>query len=169
MVQGERLSVRLHLDDSGELVKTVAERPRVESGNVALPWIGESYCAQIDGTKLTKIVTSVFSRSMVSEMQQRAWSNLAILNEWKKRYPDKDPVEVHEKLWQVRLIDPAGGTYAWNAALGTMESSTYGCPEAPKAGPALPPGLKGIKEGNFGVTFEEQGLRARGELYWEGK
>ena len=25
-------------------------------------------------------------------MQSRAWSNLPILNEWKHRYPDQDPV-----------------------------------------------------------------------------
>ena len=31
-------------------------------------------------------------------MQTRAWSNLPILNEWKQRYPDQDPVALHERV-----------------------------------------------------------------------
>ena len=83
-----------------------------------------------------------------------------ILNEWKHRYPDQDPVGLHERYWQTRLICPGGGQYVWNEQWQTMESTVYGCPAAPKEGPVAAPVLHAIKYGNFGVTFEDQGLRA---------
>ena len=39
-------------------------------------------------------------------MQRLAWSNIAILNEWKRLFPDQDPVAVHERLWGVRPVCP---------------------------------------------------------------
>jgi hypothetical protein len=97
-------------------------------------------------------------------MQARAWGNLPILNEWKRRYPDQDPVGLHEQYWHTRLVCPGGGQYVWNDQWQTMESTVYGCPAAPKAGPVAAPELQSIKYGNFGVTFEQQGLRARVSL-----
>ena len=71
-------------------------------------------------------------------MQSLSWSNLPILNEWKRRYPDQDPVAVHERVWKIRLICPGGGRYVWNDEWQTMESTVYGHPGQPKAGPAAP-------------------------------
>ena len=68
-------------------------------------------------------------------MQMRAWSNLPILNEWKRLYPDRDPVELHERVWKIRLICPGGGQYVWNDKYQTMESTVYGHPGEPKTGP----------------------------------
>ena len=42
------------------------------------------------------------------------WGNLPILNEWKRLFPDRDPVEVHQQVWQVELVCPGGGKYVWN-------------------------------------------------------
>jgi hypothetical protein len=97
-------------------------------------------------------------------LQRQSWSNLPILTEWKRRFPGMDPIEVHERLWQTRLLDPAGGTYTWNPALQSMESSLYGCPMSPKSGPAFPPAVQSLQRANFGITFENQGLRAKVEL-----
>lgn len=38
---GERIAVRLCFSETGEITKTVAERPRLEAGNALTPWIGE--------------------------------------------------------------------------------------------------------------------------------
>jgi hypothetical protein len=43
----------------------------------------------------------------------------------------------------------------------TMASSVYGHPGAPKDGPATAPVLENLLSGDFGLTFEEEGLRAR--------
>ncbi len=131
------------------------ELPKTEPG-----WIGENMCLQID-RRFADVFQALFAESLRQMMQARAWDNLPVLNEWKRRYPDRDPVEVHEKLWNRRLICPGGGTYRWNAEWQTMESTAFGHPAEPKPGPASPAALRDIQRGNFGITFEENGLRAR--------
>ena len=79
-------------------------------------------------------------------------------------YPDRDPLEVHEQVWKIRLVCPGGGKYVWNDAWQTMESTVYGHPGEPKQGPAATPALKSFVHGDFGLTFEDQGLRARAVL-----
>ena len=41
-----------------------------------------------------------------------------------------------------------------------MESTVYGHPGQPKIGPTAPPELLNFRFANFGITFENQGLRA---------
>ena len=94
-------------------------------------------------------------------MQALAWGNLPILNEYKRLYPAEDPVKLHERLWHTKLIDPAGGIYVWDEQFQTMASTPFGHPAAPKEGPPFPQQLEGFVKAAFGVTFEEQGLRAR--------
>ena len=97
-------------------------------------------------------------------MQASAWGNLPILNEWKRRYPGRDPVDVHRQLWHAELLCPGGGKYVWNEKCGTMESTVYGHPGDPKQGPPAPPVLSSFRKADFGLTFENQGLRARATL-----
>jgi len=97
-------------------------------------------------------------------MQQLAWNNLPILNEWHRLYPEIDPVELHERVWHVRLVCPGGGTFVWNEPFQTMESTVYGHPGEPKQGPAAPPLIGQFLSADFGLTFENQGLRARAAL-----
>ncbi len=132
------------------------------------PWLGDQLCAQFDAKGLTKVVTSMMNSSIGPELRNKAWENLPILNEWKRLFPDKDPVQVHQRLWQMHLIDPAGGTYVWNEKLQTMESTEYGCPESPRLGPVVPPTIRQLGSANFGISFENQGLRAKAELYRDG-
>jgi hypothetical protein len=131
------------------------------------PWLGQSLCLKADA-KAAALISALWAEDYHLAMQKRAWGNLPILNEWKRRYPDQDPLELHERVWKVRLVDPAGGRYTWNARWQTMESSEYGHPGEPKRGPAAPPLVSGITGGNFGLTFENQGLRARVKLSRKG-
>jgi hypothetical protein len=127
------------------------------------PWIGESQCLQFNHKAI--LAMAQFGREAYrTQMQRLAWSNLPILNEWKQRYPDHDPVALHEQFWQTRLVCPGGGKYVWNAEWQTMESTVFGHPGQPKTGPALPPVLAELLHANFGLTFEDEGLRARVEL-----
>jgi len=127
------------------------------------PWLGESMALQADRRLLTSIELASRDEYQAG-MQARAWGNLPILNEWKRRYPGEDPLKVHERFWQVRLVDPAGGRYVWNEKEQTMESSVYGHPAAPKEGPPLAAVTASLLSGNFGVTFENNGLRAKAVL-----
>lgn len=98
------------------------------------------------------------------ELQRYSFQNLPILDEWKRLFPDLDPVEVHERIFKVRPICPGGGQYLFNDELGVMESSVYGSPLAPRQGPAFVPIVRRLRAGDFGLTFDKHGLRARAEL-----
>jgi hypothetical protein len=147
--------------------KATGKSATTDGNDKQRPWLGSSVGLQVD-RKAIAIFTGVFDGmnrdARQSAMQVRAWSNLPILNEWKRLYPDRDPVEVHEQVWKIRLICPGGGTYVWNEKFQTMESSLYGHPAEPKVGPIEVPLLSDIAAGSFGLTFEQDGLRARVSL-----
>ena len=127
------------------------------------PWLAKNVAFQAD-RKLVDVVAGLSRREYQIAMQMRAWGNIPILNEWKHRYPDQDPAKLHPRFWQTELICPGGGRYVWNDQWQTMQSTVYGHPGQPKEGPPAPPVIQSIKAGNFGLSFEEQGLRARVSL-----
>ncbi|MGQ9575935.1 MAG: redoxin family protein [Thermoguttaceae bacterium] len=124
------------------------------------PWLGSNVGFQAE-RKAVEALVALVRDEYQAMMQARAWGNLPILNEWRRRYPGQDPVGFHHRYWQARLVCPGGGKYVWNQRYQTYESTVYGHPGEPKSGPALPPALGLYKAGNFGLTFENQGLRAR--------
>ena len=79
-------------------------------------------------------------------------------------WPDRDPVKVHEEIFGTRPICPGGGEYTYNSELNAMESTVYGHPLAPREGPGVPAELRGIEAGDFGLTFERDGVRARARV-----
>jgi hypothetical protein len=93
--------------------------------------------------------------------QRRAWANIPILNEWKRRYQGRDPVEFHRAVWGTTLADPAGGSYRWNEKFRTMESVNFGHPAEPREGPVGQGPFDTIAAADFGITLEERGVRAR--------
>lgn len=101
--------------------------------------------------------------------QTNPWSNLPILNEWKRRFPDRDPVEVHRRFWNTELVCPGGGRYVWNEQWRTMESPVFGHPGEPKPPVKFEAPLFPFAKANFGLTFELGGLRSRLELLREAK
>ena len=96
--------------------------------------------------------------------QWASWNSIPILNEWRQRFPHRDPVEVHEQLFGVRLQCPGGGNFEWDESRNTMVSSVYGHPTWPKPGPRSPACLEQLGSATLGLTFEGDGLRARGTL-----
>jgi hypothetical protein len=159
------------------LEREVAEKKPVANGNIASnsaqPWLGSSLCLQVD-RQMFEILNSASSNilgpsSLSDAMQLRSWSNIPILNEWKRLFPKEDPVKVHERLWHTQLICPGGGKYVWNDEWKTMESTVYGHPGQPKSGPKVSAMLGQFEKANLGVTFEDQGLRGRIELTREAK
>jgi hypothetical protein len=139
-----------------------ADQPSDENTTLR-PWLGSSMGLRLD-QNAWPVLGAIFGSDYRSTMQARCWGNLPILNEWKQRFPDDDPLELHEHYWHTRLVCPGGGEYVWNEEWKTMESTVYGHPAAPRAGPAEPPNVCGLLQADFGVTFEDRGLRARVEL-----
>jgi hypothetical protein len=134
------------------------------------PWLGENLCAQVQRRMLDQAFSAFgveANSAIASHVRLRSWSNLAILNEWRGMFPDQDPVEVHQRLWRTKLVCPGGGKYVWNDAWQTMESTAFGHPGEPKMPDPAPTLLQGFSFFNFGLTFEEQGLRGRVSLHRE--
>jgi hypothetical protein len=98
------------------------------------------------------------------DLLQESWNNLPILNEWKRRYPDRDPLEVHRRYWGSELLCPGGGKYVWNDEWQTMESTTCGHPAVPKRLIKADAPKALFRRLDAGMTFELSGLRARLEL-----
>jgi len=126
-------------------------------------WLGKNLSMEVKSSA-RRVVEAFFTDILASAMQRRAWGNIPILNEWHQRYPQQQPVEFHERFWQTRLISPGGGDYVWNDEFKTMESTLYGHPGQPKQPKILLGSFLDIDEINMGLTFENQGLRARTEI-----
>jgi len=124
------------------------------------PWLGDNLCLQLN-SQVPPALDAIFRDEYRSAQQVLAWNNLPILNEWKRLYPDRDPVKLHEQWWQTKLLCPGGGAYVWNEKWQTMESTVYGHPGEPKDGPRTILPLTKIKSVNLGLTFEDQGLSAK--------
>ncbi|MBN2022438.1 MAG: hypothetical protein JW809_06550 [Pirellulales bacterium] len=154
------------------LDRQIARRKAAEEGKPvepdARPWLGENLALQAD-RGVFEIVDALFRDEYGTAMQVRSWSNLPILNVWRERYPDQDPIALHERVWGIRLECPGGGRYVWNEAWQTMESTAYGHPALPKTGPAAPAMFDTFSRADFGVSFPDQGLRARVKLDREKK
>ena len=138
----------------------VAKKP---AKSAAKPWLGKSLALRIN-QPVIEFFAATYGDEYQQMMQVRAWANLPVLNEWKRRFPKRNPMELHQRYWNVELRCPGGGKYAWNAKHHTFESTIYGHPGAPKPGPKQPAALRSIQSANFGVTFEHKGLRARMEI-----
>jgi hypothetical protein len=146
-----------------QLAREEAKKKGAKPAAPERSWLGESVALHVD-RRLLEAVAVLGSREYQVAMQQRSWSNLPILNEWRQRYPNEDAVKLHARFWQTELVCPGGGKYVWNEKWQTMESTVYGHPGEPKEGPAAPPILERLKNGSFGLTFENQGLRAKVSL-----
>ncbi len=111
----------------------------------------------------------IFYRRKYREIvRDRCWSNIPILNEWRRRYPELDPLEVQRRLLNTTVVCQAGGTYRWNADDHTMESSVFGHPGAYHAVQHTVPFLAGADAVRFALGFESDGLRAQLRLERSG-
>jgi hypothetical protein len=142
--------VKRHLDRTGKDAK----------GFEAPPWPGKSLALRASRRGF-EVLGGAGRGSYREALQLRAWGNLPILNEWKRLFPDQDPVRVHEAAWGVRLLCPGGGRYVWNEEWRTMESTAFGHPGQPRPGPDAPWPLARVRAADFGLSFQDQGLRAR--------
>lgn len=136
-------------------------RREAESATPSDPgWLGESAALRISSSGVALLAT-LFGDDLGREAQQRTYENLPILNEWRRLFPDEDPVEVHRRILGQELRCAAGGTFVWDEEWRTMSSTALGHPAARKPAPNLPPELLEFDRIDAGLTFELDGLRAR--------
>ncbi len=129
--------------------------------------LGDSFEVSVD-QRVVDAVRALSDDSFSKTMQRRAWANLPILNEYRRLYPDRDPINVYEELWGVTLLCPGEGTFTWDAKFQTMRSTAYGHPGQPLEMDAYPAVIREIERAEFGMTFENAGLRAKAVLHRGG-
>ena len=160
-VTGKRLLLTL----SEDLLRRALDRTDAALGDHGgAPWLGSQVGLQVDGRTLG-LLDQIDGHKQRRHVQAAAWANLPVLNEWRRLFPDQDPVAVHEEIWGIHLRCPGGGHYEWNDKWATMESTLYGHLASPKPGPGLlRPPLDKVTSANLGVTFELGGLRAVADI-----
>ncbi len=152
------LFVALRKDVLHRALDRVLDR-RAPDSKPATPWLGDHAAIHVD-RNLVDLLMRLDGERESRRQADLAWSALPILSEWRRLFPDEDPVAVHEKLFKLRLSDPAGGRYVVDAAHGIV-SEFYGHPTDTRPGPARPKALEGLRRARAGLTFENDGLRGR--------
>lgn len=130
----------------------------------ASPWLGESVAVRGRRGALG-VVEAWMSDDLARAYQHRSWANLPILNEWRRVLGQDDPMAFHQKHWHAALICTGGGRYVWNDEFHTMESTVFGHPGQPRQPEGQPKPLEIIESVALGLTFEGDGLRAKGEVF----
>lgn len=124
-------------------------------------WLGDQLAVELQGFDAPSVI-GLAGVGYSLRMREASWENLPILNEWRQRYPTEDPAALHARLWGTPLACPGGQGYRWNAELQSFESVAFGHPEQPRLTRVTPPLLRDLERLGLGITFENQGIRARG-------
>ena len=102
----------------------------------------------------------VDSSDPVRRVQEESWKALPILNEWHRKFPDKDPVAIQVLHYGEDVFCPGGKGYRWNSDAMTMESVAFGFPAAPRSEPVAMPGIFDFGNVSTSLRFQDEGLRA---------
>lgn len=110
-------------------------------------------------------VSALDGLSLEASRKQQSWRAIPILNQWKRNFPDADPLDFHRQHFGEDIFCPGGQGYRWNTAEMTMESVVYGHPASLDS---LPPKSKHLLTRlNYmtsSLVFEDGGLRLKLKL-----
>jgi hypothetical protein len=135
--------------------RLVAARAAAGKPDQASQWLGGKLAASVQPPFLAQLSELDERGGMRRWMDGRMGSDIAILNEWHRLFPQEDPVAVHERLWNTRLVCPYGGTYRWNEAWLTMEATAVGAPDDGRELPTYPAAFSPIASLSAGIAFDE--------------
>ena len=119
--------------------ENVMKRAIDRSSHRETAWLGANMGMKFD-SRLVGIADLFLKQSFDKTTQQGNLRNRELFELYKKHDPAVDPVEAHQRLFGERLLRPE---------------------EMPGR-----PTLTGLQSAEFGITLENDGLRAKGEVYW---
>jgi hypothetical protein len=134
-------------DDTGETLATAEELEEVDPLEAARPWLGSSMGLQLDGD-IFQIAVPTYQEG-VKWMYTRSGP---ILREYETLFPEENPAELHERVWGERLALPP-------EILEMDDPSPTVLAEYDET--QIPVLFKSWKQADFGITFENGGIRAR--------
>lgn len=103
-------------------------------------WLGSNFGMKLDHRAIHAL-EMLFQPAIDLAVQQSIIRNRELFEFYKLRYPTVDAVLVHQRLFGERLLRPE---------------------ETPRTTP-----LSDVMSAEFGITLENGGLRARGEVHWK--
>ena len=142
-----------------DLIKQSIDQKDLEVADIN-KWLGGSTGVQLNGESIATL-QNITGDNIAYTLRSRSWSNLHILNEWKRSLGAENALNYHQQHWHTLLMCPGGGTYKWNEKHQTYESSVFGCPAKPLKPKRATSFFSDLKHLSFGITFEDDGLRAK--------
>lgn len=109
------------------------------------------------GRKFTLSTKSMLAKTLFNnpnEPRILAWQNLLLLNELRRQFPQRDPVETYKQLTGRNIASVPGGHYQWNEHWQSMECSILGCPGSSPPSSPLPQIWQPVKEVNVKNSVE---------------
>jgi len=141
-----------------------AQASEAPGAKPALPvWLGNSLGFRMEKDAATLLET-LFADEWRRTWNARSDRNVLILDEWRRMFPDRDPLEVHERVFGTRLLCPGGGSYTFSETWGTHASTVLGCQYERSKTRVEIFSIHGVESLAAGLTFEDDGLRARVEV-----
>ena len=126
----------------------------------AYEWLGSHLSARAS-EKAWPVIQMLAHDNYSRYLQMQSWNNLPILTEWHSRKGALSELDFHACYWHTLPVCPGGGDYVWNPEYQTVQSSAFGHPGSPKIPDEIPTPLSKTKGVQVGITFEEDGLRAK--------
>jgi hypothetical protein len=83
-------------------------------------------------SQMLMTMTSTAGDSLTNKRRMQSYRAIPILNEWKRKFKEGNPTEIHFAKFGEDIFCPGGKGYVWNEKEMTMESVVYGHPAAPK-------------------------------------
>lgn len=123
-------------------------------------WLGKNLSARAS-EKAWPVIEMLAHDNYGRYLQMQSWNNLPILTEWHSRKGNLSELAFQEKYWHSVPTCPGGGEYVWDKDFHTMASSVFGSPGHPERPDKIPMPLDRMKGVQAGITFEEDGLRAK--------
>lgn len=154
-------STRLLVTPCEAIVRRALESKNVE--NESRAWLGESAALRFD-QRAINLFRSLSAEGYEDKVRTRAAMALPILNEWKRLFPNEDPVAFHERVFHERIVVPEAGEFEFDGARATMTTSRLGDLAHPKSLEKPLRVLPDIEAVDLGIGFEHGGLRARGRI-----
>ena len=161
---GDKVDSRVILSLSEDLIKRSIDRqlkPVPESEKRKL--LGKQLSVQVN-KRFFRAIEGITMDYYRKTIRDRSWKNLPILQEWKREFPELDPLELHRMYWGQRLVCTGGGKYKWDAKMNRAYSTAYGHPARPRIPMGTPFPFKHIQMLDAGLGFETDGIRAKFHL-----
>ena len=148
------------------LERVAANAHKGPEGAAESTWFAKSACLEFS-PKLPLFLYGFGEDRFLETALSSTWAALPILNEQQRAFPGQDVQKIYAEAFGAGTLGSGQGGaagFAWNEAWSSFESTLYGLPAAPRQGPTMKSLLAQIERLSLGLTFEQDGLRAKARV-----